>query len=111
MKIEIVVAIPRPMGDRFEWGKACPEDKKHVGFCFIPRVGGSVSILIKDDAGEMHGELVANYSEDYRRDSAFDEYEQRAAEWAKSLVSVIKLATFDDNQIEGVQDGKEKTPV
>ncbi|EPK7771116.1 TPA: hypothetical protein NIU34_000919 [Klebsiella oxytoca] len=54
---------------------------------------------------------MANYSEDYRRDSTFDEYEQRAAEWAKSLVSVIKLATFDDNQIEGVQDGKEKTPV
>ena len=104
MKIAIVVSPPRYKRERLDGNWPEP---LHA----VTEVGGRVDIIIKDDAGEMHGELVANYSEDYRRDSTFDEYEQRAAEWAKSLVSVIKLATFDDNQIEGVQDGKENTPV
>ncbi|QXC99331.1 hypothetical protein [Klebsiella sp. PL-2018] len=103
MKIAIVVSPPRYKRERLEGEWPGP---LHA----VTEVGGRVDIIITDDAGEKRGELVANYHEDYRRDSTFGEYEQRAAEWAKSVVSVIKLATFEDNQIEGGQDGKEKTP-
>ncbi|MBZ7632795.1 hypothetical protein AAHW98_17865 [Klebsiella variicola subsp. variicola] len=103
MKIAIVVSPPRYKRERLEgyW----PEPLQAV-----TEIGGRVDIIVKDDAGKTRGELVANYHEDYRKDSTFGEYEQRAAEWAKSVVSVIRLATFDDNQIEGGQNGKEKTP-
>ncbi|HCD3187952.1 hypothetical protein [Klebsiella oxytoca] len=104
MKIKIVVSPPRYRRERLEGDWPAPLRS-------VTEIGGRVDIIVKDDAGDTRGELVANYHEDYRKDSTFGEYEQRAAEWAKSLVSVIKLATFDDNQIEGVQDGKEKTPV